>query len=183
MKGMGGFIHLYSEPGKDTEFKIYLRAQTSADAAEEAAVGQAAVEQVRLPRGDGEMVLVVDDEESIRTIVRGTLERFGYRALAANNGAEAVGLYANRRTEIDVVLTDMAMPVMDGAATIAALRTIDPVVKIIGSSGLTSEASISGVLGIGATYFIPKPYTAETLLTPIRRAVLDDGTRNASAQS
>jgi DNA-binding response OmpR family regulator len=73
--------------------------------------------------------------------------------------------------------------VMDGAATIAALRTIDPVVKIIGSSGLTSEASISGVLGIGATYFIPKPYTAETLLTPIRRAVLDDGTRNASAQS
>ncbi len=67
MKGIGGFIHLYSEPGKGTEFKIYLRAQTSADAAEEAAV-----EQVRLPRGDGEMVLVVDDEESIRTIGRGT---------------------------------------------------------------------------------------------------------------
>ena len=168
MKGVGGFIHLYSEAGKGTEFKVYLRAQTTVAAAEDVAV-----EQTRLPRGSGELILVVDDEESIRTVVRGTLERFGYRVLLAQNGAEAVGTYANRRREIDVVLTDMAMPLMDGAATILALRAINPSVTIVASSGLTSEASMSSVMGMGATHFAPKPYTAETLLKTIKRAVLD----------
>jgi two-component system cell cycle sensor histidine kinase/response regulator CckA len=171
MKGAGGFTPLYSELGNDAEFKIYLRAQRSFAAAEEVAV-----EQSRLPRGNGELVLVVDDEASIRAVVRRTLERFGYRVVTATNGAEAVGLYATSQAEIDVVLTDMAMPVMDGAATILALRSINPAVKIISSSGLTSDATATSMIGMGAIFFAPKPYSAETLLTTIQRALLDDQT-------
>lgn len=75
-------------------------------------------------------MLLVDDEEAIRTIARATLERFGYRVMVAANGAQAVALYAQHRSDIAVVLTDMAMPVMDGPATIIALMSIDPAVKL-----------------------------------------------------
>ncbi|HSH15143.1 MAG TPA: PAS domain S-box protein, partial [Verrucomicrobiae bacterium] len=74
LRGHGGFVNLYSEPGKGAKFKVYLPAKTTPGAAE-----RTAVEQTRLPRGNGELVLVVDDEESVRSVTQKTLERFGYR--------------------------------------------------------------------------------------------------------
>jgi PAS domain S-box-containing protein len=154
----GGFIHCYSQPGKGTSFKVYLPAIVVPDAE------PAAAEKPRLPRGHSELVLVVDDEEPIRNIATQILSRFDYRVLTAANGAEAVALYRNRGGDIAAVLTDMAMPVMDGTATIAALKAINPAVKIIGSSGLDSGVKVSA----GLRHFIPKPYTAETLLNALR---------------
>ncbi len=78
--------------------------------------------QTDLPLGNGELILVVDDEESIREITRGTLETFGYTVLTASDGTEALALYADKKNEIAVVLTDMVMPFMDGPATIRVLR-------------------------------------------------------------
>lgn len=155
----GGFVNLYSEPGKGTKFKVYLPAGAPAESVE-----RTAVEQTRLPRGDGELVLVVDDEAGIRVATQKTLERFGYRVMLAVHGAEAVACYAAHGTEIAVVLTDMAMPVMDGPATILALRAINPAVKIIGSSGHDSNGGVAKAIGAGVQHFVPKPYTAETLL-------------------
>jgi len=83
-------------------------------------------------------VLVVDDEFSIRDITQQTLETFGYRVITANDGAEAVALYAQQVSEIALVLTDMMMPVMDGAATIQVLLRINPAVRIIAASGIDS---------------------------------------------
>jgi PAS domain S-box-containing protein len=157
VKGHGGFIHCYSEPGKGSTFKVYLPADASANAA------PAPAAPPRLPRGGNELVLVVDDEEPIRNIARQILERFGYRALPAANGAEAVALYRARGPEIAAVLTDMAMPVMDGATAIAALKAINPGVKIIGSSGLDSGVKTDA----GIRHFIRKPYTAEVLLNEL----------------
>ena len=111
----------------------------------------AVIEPSSLPRGSGECVLVVDDEEDIRSVTKRTLERFGYRVLVAANGAEAVSTFVHHRSEIAVVLTDMAMPVMDGPATIQALRAIDPGVRIIGSSGLAAEGHLAKATGAGAT--------------------------------
>ena len=159
LRGHGGFVNLYSEPGKGAKFKVYLPAKTTPGAAE-----RTAVEQTRLPRGNGELVLVVDDEESVRSVTQKTLERFGYRVLLAANGAEAVARYAQQRAEIAVVLTDMAMPVMDGPATILALRAMNPAVKIIGSSGHASQGGVAKAVGAGVQHFVPKPYTAETML-------------------
>jgi PAS domain S-box-containing protein len=165
VKGHGGFVNLYSEPGKGSTFKVYLPATTTPVAAESVAVAGTG-----LPRGDNELLLLVDDEEPVREVARKTLERFGYRVLLATNGAEAVSLFALHREKIAAVITDMAMPVMDGAATIVALRTIDPAVKIIGSSGMGSgsHGAMSGTAGLGLELFIPKPYTAEVMLTTLR---------------
>jgi PAS domain S-box-containing protein len=165
VRSHGGFIHLYSEMGVGTRFKVYLPASTSEIAAEPTAdLGE-------LPRGHGEMVLVVDDEEAIRRVVQSTLERFGYRVLLAANGAEAVAFYVEHRREVAVVLTDMAMPVMDGPATIIALKALDPLVKIVGSSGLASNGSVAQAMGAGVEHFVPKPYTADTLLRTLSRAL------------
>jgi PAS domain S-box-containing protein len=168
VKRHGGFIHAYTEVGHGTKFKVYLPADAALTATE-----IAATEKLRLPRGHGELVLVVDDEEAIRSIARTTLERFGYRVMVASNGAEAVAMYAQHRSEISVVLTDMAMPIMDGPATIIALKAINPVVKIIGCSGLPSNRAAAKAVGAGVQHFVPKPYTAEALLETLRQILTE----------
>jgi PAS domain S-box-containing protein len=167
IKQHGGFIEVESELGRGARFKVYLPA-AEARATREASVDAGA----EVPaRGKGELVLVVDDEAPLRQVARRTLERFGYRALLAANGAEAVGLFAQHRAEIAVVLTDMMMPVMDGAATILALKAIDPAVRVVASSGHASQATTTRVAEAGVRRFVPKPYTAETLIKAIRDAI------------
>ena len=168
VKSHGGFIDLKSEEGRGTTFTLYFPASSApapVDAPDAAKRG--------LPMGENELVLIVDDEDLIREVARNTLERFGYRVLLAQNGTEAIALYALHRTDIAVVITDMAMPVMDGPATILALRTINPDVRIIGSSGQggTSLMKTGQTDAAQLTYFIPKPYTAETLLRTIARVL------------
>ncbi|MGO8838083.1 MAG: PAS domain S-box protein [Limisphaerales bacterium] len=159
IKSHGGFINCYSEPAKGTVFRVYFPANTTPMPTE-----KTGAEQSKLPRGHNELVLVVDDEEPIRQVAQRTLERFGYRVLLAADGAEAVSLYKSRQREIDVVITDMAMPVMDGPATILALKAINPHVKLVSSSGMTADGGLDKVKEIGVRHFIPKPYTAETML-------------------
>jgi CheY-like chemotaxis protein len=162
VRSHGGFIHVYSEVGQGTKFKIYWPAGIE-DNVDVAPSG----EQLP-PRGNGELILVVDDEPSVRAIARATLERFGYRALLAANGAEGVATYAVRRHEIAAVLTDMAMPVMDGHAMVVALKAIDPAVRVVASSGLSSDDNVARVMAAGVDLFVPKPYNAETLLKALR---------------
>ena len=158
VKSHGGFVNVYSEQGKGSQFAIYFPAFVAEEAK------GLALSRPDLPFGKNEVILVVDDEESIRQITRSTLEAFGYRVLTASDGTEAVATYAEHRGEIAVVLTDMLMPFMDGPATIRALLKMDPNVRIIAASGLTAgqragEASLEGV-----KIFLSKPYTAEKLL-------------------
>ncbi len=167
IKSHAGFIHLYSEVGVGTKFEIYLPAATTDAAAE-----SVAVERTGLPRGNGELILVVDDEDAVRKIVRATLERFGYRILEATNGAEAVALFVQNRNDVRVVLTDMAMPVMDGPATIVALKAVDPSVRIIASSGLAPSGAMTAAVAAGVRHFVPKPYTAEAMLRTIERVLV-----------
>jgi CheY-like chemotaxis protein len=131
------------------------------------------VELANLPRGNGETVLVVDDEPSILAITSQTLLGFGYQVLTANDGADAVGIYVQHRGEIAVVLTDMMMPVMDGPAMIHALRRINPAIKTIAASGLNVDGSAAKATGEGVKHFLTKPYTTRTLLNTIR-LVLDE---------
>jgi two-component system cell cycle sensor histidine kinase/response regulator CckA len=158
VKSHGGFVNVYSEIHKGSQFALYLPALDAPGTA------QAGFLQADLPAGNGELILVVDDEESIREITAGTLETFGYQVLKASDGTEAIALYAEHRNDIAVVLTDMLMPFMDGPATIRALQKMNPQVKIIAASGLTAghktgEGSLEGV-----KIFLGKPYTAEKLL-------------------
>jgi len=158
VKSHGGFINVYSELHKGSQFAVYLPALDMPGTVDSAAA------QTDLPLGNGELVLVVDDEESIREITRGTLETFGYKVLTASDGTEALALYADKKNEIAVVLTDMVMPFMDGPATIRALQRMNPKVRIIAASGLgTGQRAGEGTLE-GVSVFLNKPYTAEKLL-------------------
>ena len=158
VKSHGGFINVYSELHKGSVFALYLPALDAPGAIDPVAL------QTDLPLGRGELILVVDDEESIREITRGTLETFGYSVVTASDGTEALALYADKKNEIAAVLTDMVMPFMDGPATIRALHRMNPKVRIIAASGLgTGQRAGEGVLE-GVSVFLNKPYTAEKLL-------------------
>ena len=161
VKSHGGFINVYSEPHKGSQFTLYIPALEAPGVEEEQKM------QTTLPTGNDELILVVDDEQSIREITRGTLETFGYRVLTAADGTEALAIYADRKNEIAIVLTDMVMPFMDGPATIRALQRMNPGVKIIAASGLApghkpGEGPLEGI-----QVFLNKPYTAEKLLTAL----------------
>jgi PAS domain S-box-containing protein len=158
VKSHGGFVHMHSELGKGTRFRIHLPADPAAHSTRSSDPGAA------VPRGNGELIMVVDDEAAIRQVTRQTLEAYGYRVVVAVNGAEAVASYAQNVQGISLVLTDMMMPVMDGPATVQALRQINPLVKLIGASGLSQNGQAARAVGVGLEHFLPKPYTAEVML-------------------
>ncbi len=162
----GGFVTVYSEPSRGATFNVFLPAS---DDGYPSAVADG--DSDGLPHGHGEQILVVDDELAIRAVVQKTLERFGYQVLTAENGAEAVAIYALHSATIALVLTDMAMPVMDGPSMVAALRAINPHVRLIGSSGLQSREVLAEASGLPLAQFVPKPYNAETLLMAVHRAL------------
>jgi len=159
-----GFINVYSEGGRGSRFSIYLPAIDTAQ------VSSAQTPRLDLPVGNGELILVVDDEVAIREIAKETLRAFGYEVLTANDGTEALALFAKHHEAVRCVITDMMMPFMDGPATIRALRKLAPDMKIIATSGLKATSKTAEVARLGVSTLIQKPYTAEALL----RALADE---------
>jgi CheY-like chemotaxis protein len=163
VKTHGGFIAVESRVGEGTRFRIYLPALSpSAEVEEEPKLA-------RLPTGRGEGILVVDDEISICEITKATLENYGYRVQMANSGPEAVAIYAEKRKEIQLVVTDTDMPFMDGEATSIALKKINPRLKIIMASGSVPGKHEKGAAATSniISAFVPKPYTVDRLLTVV----------------
>ncbi len=157
IKSHGGFVDVYSEKEKGTQFKVYI------PAAELYLDQHLKQERPAIPTGNGEVILVVEDETAIREITKVTLEAYGYKTLLATDGTEAVAVYARNMEQVRVVVMDMMMPNLDGPSTAKILRKMNPEVKIIGTSGLaSSEKALEN-----CNDFLLKPYTAEKLLQKI----------------
>lgn len=170
VKTHNGFCEVSSEVGKGTTFRIYLpaTAETEIKPAEEKALPP--------PMGQGETILLVDDEIALLEITREILGLFNYRVLTAKDGAEAVTLYQQHKGNIKAVVTDMMMPIMDGTATVRALQEIDPLVKVICVSGLSSKPNLAeaGQANVQAT--LRKPYSPTKLLTTLRQVLATQAT-------
>ena len=167
VKSHGGFVQVQTEQGRGTTFQVFLPAQEGVQAQPaESTAGE-------IPPGNGETILAVDDEASVLTMTKETLETFGYKVITARDGAEAVAAFTAHRDEIRGVLTDMLMPHMDGPATIRVLKRIDPNVRIIATSGLLDGEKVRNATGLEQISFLMKPYTAEKLLTSIHRLVAE----------
>jgi nitrogen-specific signal transduction histidine kinase len=162
VKSHEGFINLRSERGKGTTFSIYIPA-TGTDSG-----GAAASEVVDLPMGHGELILIIDDEAAIREITKETLEAYGYKAITASDGAEGISVFSENKKVIKAVIIDIMMPVMDGSAAILVLNKIDPDVKIIAASGLTTKGQVTPPPASSVQGFLTKPYTAENLLKTLK---------------
>lgn len=161
-KGHGGFINVYSESGKGSQFSIYLSASDASSILETETPARS------LPKGNGEVILVVDDEQNIREITQASLEKFGYKVLTAMDGTDALVIYAQQAPKISAVLTDIAMPNMDGVATIRALKKINPGVRVIAMSGLMSPTHTAELRDLQVNAILSKPFTAESLLVAVK---------------
>ncbi len=164
VNGHRGFVDVRSRPGAGTQVRIYLPAAPGATAP------AAAMPEELPPRGRGELILVVDDEENVRRMTRSILERHGYRVLVAADGAEALARFQQHRATIQLVLTDLLMPFMDGATLIRAIHEVDPAMRMLAVSGHASESEPLHI-GPDVVAFLPKPYLRPALLTGVAQAL------------
>ena len=165
VKSHGGMLEVLSQVGRGTTFKICLPVAAATE------TERARRKPRPPPLGRGELVLLVEDEMAILEITKELLESFNYRVLTATDGVEAVTLYRQRKGEIQLVVTDLMMPIMDGPALIRALRQLDPKAKVIVVSGLGSTAQLADVNDLNVQAYLTKPYSTELLMTTLRNAL------------
>jgi two-component system, cell cycle sensor histidine kinase and response regulator CckA len=159
IKSHGGFIKVNSQLGKGSEFKIFLPAVKETVAKN--------TEDLSVRLGNGELILIVDDEISIQNVNQSLLESYNFRTMTASDGLEATTLFKRHQHEVDLVLMDIMMPSMDGISAIRALKEIKPIIKVIAMSGLISHSQLDDPTGLGIEAFLAKPYTTQELLVTI----------------
>jgi PAS domain S-box-containing protein len=170
VKAHCGFITFVSTEGIGTTFSIFLPT-AEAGLARPVRGDSAKAAPGPLPRGAGQNILVVDDEESVRLIMRSTLESFGFRAVGAADGAEAIALFRSAPALFDMAVVDMQMPGLDGGKTILSLRHLRPDLPIVAASGLATSQNREQAAANGVRHFLDKPFSVETLIRTVHAAM------------
>ncbi|MBL1210305.1 PAS domain S-box protein [Geminocystis sp. GBBB08] len=161
LKNHNGFIKVDSELGNGTEFKVFLPALKEE-------IKLSATEEV-IPTGNGELILIVDDETTIQEVTKTTLENYNYRTIVANDGLEALTIYREQQQKIKLIIMDMMMPNLDGVKAIRSLQEINPQVNIIATSGLITNQKLA--LSANVKTFLGKPYTNKQLFKAVTEII------------
>jgi CheY-like chemotaxis protein len=151
-----GFIDVYSERGKGSVFSIYLPVLKGVNTGDEATA------RTNVPCGEG-TVLIIDDEDLMRTVAKKILEKCGYSVLTASDGLEGVKIFRKKHREILCVLLDLAMPKKSGDIIYDELKEIDKNVKVVLTSGFRKDERVELAMTKGIDAFMQKPYTMEKL--------------------
>jgi len=167
VRGHKGTVKVYSEPGRGSSFKILLPV-IGRNQSDQPLDGEADL------IGSGSTVLVVDDEETVRTVARLSLEKCGFQVLSAVDGREGVRIFRENADSIELVLLDMTMPHMNGEEAFGEMRRIKPDVKVILSSGYNEMDAAGRFAGKGLAGFIQKPYRPVDLIARVRAAISPD---------
>jgi CheY-like chemotaxis protein len=170
VKQSGGYVWIYSEPGLGTTLKLYFPEVSSATAFK-------AEEYKPMPKEGtraSETILLVEDEEAVRGLTSRILEKQGYRVIAAQHGKEAMDIATKEEGKIDLVLTDIVMPGMNGRGLVERLAGIRPRIKSLYMSGYTDDDIVRRGFVEPSKSFLQKPFTSEALLRTVRK-VLDEG--------
>ena len=167
VKQSGGNIWFYSEPGQGTTFRIFL--PRAADSVTPADNAQLPPEMTRLE--GTETVLLVEDEDAVRSLIRTSLQSKGYTVLEARLSSDALGILQEPGRQIDLVLTDVVLPGMSGPELAQSLRAIHPELKLLYMSGYTDDTLLRhGVLDPG-NHFIQKPFRPDELVRKVREVI------------
>ncbi|QLE58832.1 PAS domain S-box protein [Nostoc sp. TCL26-01] len=159
IKSHGGFVDVISQVDQGSTFYLFLPAVPG--------MPDIPVSETETPKGNGELILVVDDEAPICEITKLILENHDYKTLIATNGIEAIALYAQHKHHISAVFMDMMMPEMDGATAIRTLQKMNADVQIIACSGINCTEALTQATGVGVQQVLPKPFTAKELLNTL----------------
>ncbi|MBK8475282.1 MAG: response regulator [Opitutaceae bacterium] len=159
----GGFIQIDSTLGQGTQFRIFLPASLPAE------IGEAGVAAPEGPRGQGELVLLVDDERAVRYATRTMLERNGYRVVEARDGVDGLARFAEVRDDVRLVVVDLLMPRLDGVGLIRQLRKQVPALAILATTGVGRSPKVEEVKQLGNVPILEKPFVAETMLDALAR--------------
>jgi PAS domain S-box-containing protein len=157
VKAHAGFLRVESEPGQGTTFEVFLPRAVAEPAREALTAAEPP------PRGQGECLLIADDEVAIRQLMQSELAAFGYRVLVAADGAEALALFREHLADVKLVITDESMPVMSGLRAVQEMRRLRPALPVILTSGETQADLPPQVTVLG------KPFSLEELLREVRR--------------
>jgi PAS domain S-box-containing protein len=158
VKSHNGFISVYSEIGNGTTFKIFLPATITEQSSRKSGISP------KTFSGNGELVLIVDDEPGILRVTKIILEKHNYRVLEANDAPEALALFAQHMDSVNLVLSDIMMPYMDGVMLVRAIKKMKPAMKFIASTGQGEETRTQELETLQVTNFLTKPYDTEHFL-------------------